>query len=79
MLVVSIAAAWQFTTGYVMALYLAACGGISYELREAAVDGADSFEIYRYVIIPLLAPVTFVVIVLTGMNSIRIFDLVAVM
>jgi glucose/mannose transport system permease protein len=79
MLAVSIAAAWQFT-GYVMALYLAGLRGISYELREAAaIDGADSFEIYRYVIIPLLAPVTFVVIVLTGMNSIRIFDLVAAM
>jgi glucose/mannose transport system permease protein len=79
MFAVSIAAAWQFT-GYVMALYLAGLRGISYELREAAaIDGAGTYAIYRYVIIPLLMPVTFVVIVLTGMNSIRVFDLVATM
>ena len=76
---VTIAAAWQFT-GYVMALYLAGLRGIPNELREAAaIDGAGSFAIYRYVIIPLLMPVTFTVIVLTGMNSIRVFDLVTAM
>ncbi len=74
---VTIAAAWQFT-GYVMALYLAGLRGIPYELREAAaIDGAGTWATYRYVIIPLLMPVTFTVIVLTGMNSIRVFDLVA--
>jgi len=79
MYAVTIAAAWQFT-GYVMALYLAGLRGISYEVREAAaIDGAGTFSIYRYVIIPLLMPVTFVVIVLTGMNSIRVFDLVSSM
>ena len=79
MFAVSIAAAWQFS-GYVMALYLAGLRGIPMEMREAAaIDGAGTFAIYRYVIIPLLMPVTFVVIVLTGMNSIRVFDLVATM
>lgn len=76
---VTIAAAWQFT-GYVMALYLAGLRGISDELREAAaIDGAGTFAIYRFIIIPLLMPVTFTAIVLTGMNSIRVFDLVAAM
>ncbi len=79
MFAVTIAAAWQFT-GYVMALYLAGLRGISYELREAAaIDGAGTWAILRYIILPLLMPVTFVVIVLTGMNSIRVFDLVASM
>lgn len=76
---VTIAAAWQFS-GYVMALYLAGLRGIPEELREAAaIDGAGAFAIYRYVIIPLLMPVTFTAIVLTGMNSIRVFDLVTAM
>ncbi|MCC9075328.1 sugar ABC transporter permease [Litorilinea aerophila] len=76
---VSIAAAWQFT-GYVMALYLAGLRGIPNELREAAaIDGAGTFATYRHVIIPLLMPVTFTAIVLTGMNSIRVFDLVSAM
>jgi glucose/mannose transport system permease protein len=76
---VSIAAAWQMT-GYIMALYLAGLRGIPNELREAAaIDGAGTFAIYRYIIIPLLMPVTFTAIVLTGMNSIRVFDLVSAM
>ena len=76
---VSIAAAWQMT-GYVMALYLAGLRGIPHELREAAaIDGAGAFATYRYIIIPLLMPVTFTAIVLTGMNSIRVFDLVSAM
>lgn len=74
---VTIAASWQFS-GYVMALYLAGLRGIPNELREAAaIDGAGAWATYRYIIIPLLMPVTFTVFVLTGMNSIRIFDIVA--
>lgn len=76
-LAITIAAAWQMT-GYIMALYLAGLRGISAELREAAqIDGASTWNLYRYVIIPMLAPVTFTAIVLTGMGSIRVFDLVA--
>ena len=61
---ITIAAAWQFT-GYVMALYLAGLRGIPDELREAAaIDGAGTCATYRYVIIPLLMPVTFTVLVL---------------
>ena len=79
MAAITIAAAWQFT-GYVMALYLAGLRGISDELREAAaIDGAGTVATYRFVIIPLLMPVTFTVLVLTGMNSIRVFDLVTML
>jgi len=74
---VTIAASWQFS-GYVMALYLAGLRGIPNELREAAsIDGAGAWAIYRYIIIPLLMPVTFTALVLTGMNAIRVFDIVA--
>lgn len=78
-LAVSMAASWQFT-GYIMALYLAGLRGISEEVIEAArVDGANTFRLYRHIIIPLLMPVTFTAIVLTGMGSIRAFDLVTVL
>ena len=76
---VSIAGAWQFT-GYVMALYLAGLKGIAPELREAAmIDGCNTFNLYRRIIIPLLSPVTITALVLTGMGSIRVFDLPAVL
>ncbi len=78
-LAVTIAASWQFA-GYVMALYLAGLRGINAELKEAAaIDGASTWQLYRHIIIPLLAPVTFTVIVLTGMGSIRVFDIPAVL
>jgi glucose/mannose transport system permease protein len=78
-LAISLAAAWQFT-GYVMALYLAGLRGISEEIREAAlVDGAGTWALYRRIIIPLLMPVTFTAFVLTGMGSIRAFDLVTIL
>ncbi len=78
-LAVTIAATWQFS-GYVMALYLAGLRGISHELKEAAaIDGASTWQLYRRIIIPLLAPVTFTAVVLTGMGSIRIFDIPAVL
>jgi glucose/mannose transport system permease protein len=79
MFAVTIAASWQFT-GYVMALYLAGLRGIPNELREAAaIDGAGTWATYRHIIIPLLMPVTFTALVLTGMNSIRVFDIVTPM
>jgi glucose/mannose transport system permease protein len=75
---VSVAGAWQFS-GYVMALYLAGLRGISNEIREAAlIDGCNTFTLYRRVIVPLLAPVTLTAVVLTGMGSIRVFDIPAV-
>jgi glucose/mannose transport system permease protein len=76
---VAIAGAWQFS-GYVMALYLAGLRGISGDVREAAaIDGCNTWNLYKSVIIPLLTPVTFTVIVLTGMGSIRVFDIPAVL
>jgi glucose/mannose transport system permease protein len=78
-LFITIAASWQFS-GYVMALYLAGLRGIPNEVKEAAqMDGCNSWNLYRHIIIPMLAPVTFTAIVLTGMGSIRVFDIVTVM
>jgi glucose/mannose transport system permease protein len=75
-LAIAMAGAWQFT-GYVMSLYLAGLRGINVELIEAAqIDGANTWSLYRRIIIPMLSGVTFTAIVLTGMGSIRVFDLV---
>src|SRR6202022_890290 len=55
---VVVAAAWQLT-GFSMAMYIAGMATISAELREAArIDGANEFQIYTNVIMPLLRPVT---------------------
>lgn len=76
---VIIAATWQMS-GFTMAMYLAGLRGIPEELREAArVDGANEWQLYRRVIIPLMFPITVSAVVVLGHISLKIFDLIFVM
>lgn len=76
---VAVAAIWQMS-GYVMAMYLAGLRGIPEELREAArVDGASEWQVYRYVILPLLRPITLGAIIILGHISLKIYDLIVAM
>ena len=71
-----IPAVWQLS-GFAMALYLGGIRSISEEIREAArVDGATEYEIYRYVILPMLRPVTLSAVIILGHMSLKIFDLI---
>jgi glucose/mannose transport system permease protein len=74
-----IAAVWQMS-GYTMALYLAGLRGIPVEMREAAlVDGASEWQLYRRIILPLMAPITLSAMIILGHISLKIFDLVFAM
>ena len=76
---VFIAWAWQQSV-LAMILYLAGLTSIPGELAEAArVDGAGQFQVFRRVIVPLLRPITTVVLSLIAINSLRNFDLVFAM
>jgi glucose/mannose transport system permease protein len=71
-----IPAVWQLS-GFTMALYMGGIRSISEDLREAArVDGANEFQIYRYIIFPLLQPVTLSAVIILGHMSLKIFDLI---
>jgi glucose/mannose transport system permease protein len=71
-----IPAVWQLS-GFTMALYLGGIRSISEDLREAArVDGASEFDIYRYIILPMLQPVTLSAVIILGHMSLKIFDLI---
>ncbi|GAB4457330.1 MAG: sugar ABC transporter permease [Anaerolineales bacterium] len=73
---IALAAIWQMS-GYTMAIYLAGLRGIPDELREAArIDGANEFQIYRYIILPLLSPVTLSALIILGHMSLKVFDLI---
>lgn len=70
-----LAATWQLS-GYVMALYLAGMRSISQELREAAVvDGANEYQIVRYIYIPLLTPITLSAVIILSAISLKLYDL----
>jgi glucose/mannose transport system permease protein len=76
MAAIALAAIWQMS-GYTMALYLAGLRSIPNELREAAqIDGASEVQIYRYIILPLLAPVTLSALIILGHMSLKVFDLI---
>lgn len=74
-----VAAVWQMA-GYTMALYLAGLAGIPEELREAAVvEGANDWQLYTRIILPLMAPITLSAMIILGHISLKIFDLVFAM
>jgi glucose/mannose transport system permease protein len=76
MAAIALAAIWQMS-GYTMALYLAGLRAIPQELKEAAqIDGATSLQIYRYIMIPLLSPVTLSALIILGHMSLKVFDLI---
>ncbi len=76
MAAIALAAIWQMS-GYTMALYLAGLRSIPGELREAAqIDGANEFQVYRYIMMPLLAPVTLSALIILGHMSLKVFDLI---
>jgi len=73
------AATWR-QVGYVMVLYLAGLKNIDPTLVDAGlVDGANRWQLFRHVILPLLAPVTTIVFIISVIDSLRSFDLVQVM
>ncbi len=76
---VVLAATWQMS-GYTMAMYLAGLRGIPIELREAAyMDGATEIQLYRYIILPMIQPITLSAVIILGHISLKIFDLVSAM
>ena len=76
MAAIALAAIWQMS-GYTMALYLAGLRAIPQELKEAArIDGASEFQIYRRIMVPLLAPVTLSALIILGHMSLKVFDLI---
>ncbi len=66
--------------GFVMVLFLAGLQAIPGDYYEAAsLDGAGGFERLRSITLPLLAPTTFFVTVISIINSFQVFDQVWVM
>lgn len=73
------AALWR-QVGYVMLLYLAGLKNVDQTLVEAArVDGASSFRSFRDIVLPMLQPVTVIIVVISIIDALRSFDLVNIM
>ncbi|GAB6101621.1 sugar ABC transporter permease [Thermococcus atlanticus] len=66
-------------TGFSMLMYSAGLASIPRDYYEAAlIDGASRFQIFRNVTWPLLKPITIVVVAMTLLWDLKIFDIVYV-
>jgi glucose/mannose transport system permease protein len=75
MIPVVVAAVWQMS-GFTMAMYLAGLRGISEEIKEAArVDGCSEWKVFRFIMLPLLRPITLSAVIILAHTSLKIFDL----
>lgn len=65
---------WK-SLGFSLVIYLAGLGNISPSLGEAArVDGANSWQVLRFITWPLLTPVTLVVLLLSTIEAFKMFQ-----
>ncbi len=59
-----------------MVIYIAGLNNIDYSYREAAaIDGANRFQQFRHITLPLLMPSITVNLFMSIANSFRLFDL----
>jgi len=66
---------WKYM-GYYMVIYLAGLQGISGELYEAAsLDGANTWQKFRYITWPQLRSTTFFVVVMLTINCFKVYDI----
>jgi multiple sugar transport system permease protein len=76
---VAVVDSWQ-NTPFVMLLMLAGLQSLPAAPLEAArVDGASTFQIYRNIILPLLLPVTLVVVMIRVIESVKLFDIIYIL
>jgi ABC-type sugar transport system permease subunit len=74
-----VASTWQ-SMGVAVILFLVGLQTIPREPIEAArIDGAEGWTLFRYITLPLLRPMTIVVVGITLVNSLKTFDIIWVM
>lgn len=66
---------WKYM-GYYMVIYLAGLQGISAELYEAgSLDGASTWQKFKYITWPQLRSTTFFVVVMLTINCFKVYDI----
>lgn len=76
---VIIVSVWKLI-GYNMIIFLSGFSSINQSLFEAAkIDGANPFQTFRLITVPLLSSTIFFVVVITCISSFQVFDLIYMM
>jgi ABC-type sugar transport system permease subunit len=70
---------WQ-DMGYNLVIFIAALQGIPQSIKDAArIDGANWWQMFARIVIPLLMPTILLAAVLTMISAFQVFDIVQVM
>ena len=74
-----IVSVWKLI-GYNMILFLSGFSTMNNEILEASkIDGANEYETFKFISVPLLSPTIFFVVIITAISSFQVFDLIYVM
>lgn len=75
-LVVSVASTWA-STGFYMVIYIGALNNINQDIYEAAdIDGANRWQRFLRITVPVIAPTTFLVTLLSSVNLLKEYALI---
>jgi raffinose/stachyose/melibiose transport system permease protein len=73
---VGLISSWQWM-GIPTMMFVAALQGISEDIYEAAdIEGANGWQVFRYIKLPLIMPVVGMITILTFVNNFNAFDIV---
>jgi len=74
--IISVASTWA-STGFYMIIYIGAINNINKDMYEAAdIDGATSVQRFVRITVPMLAPTTFLVTLLSTVNLLKEYALI---
>jgi multiple sugar transport system permease protein len=74
LVVIIIYSIWTYV-GYDTVIYLAGLGNISNDLNEsAAIDGANRWQIFRHITLPLLSPTTYFLSLIAVIGTFKAFN-----
>ncbi len=66
--------------GYNMVIFLSAFGTIPQSIFEAVkIDGANEWQTFKNITVPMLSPTIFFVVIITAISSFQVFDLIYLM
>ncbi|WP_235941758.1 carbohydrate ABC transporter permease [Paenibacillus puerhi] len=79
LLIVVVVGIWKYF-GIKVIYWLSGISALPKDLYEAAkVDGASTIQCFRFITIPLLIPIGTVIVLLSAVNALHVFDLVQAM
>jgi multiple sugar transport system permease protein len=66
---------WQWTPFMALIIYAGIRSLPAEPYESAVIDGAGSFQLFRYITIPMLKPLILIAVILRSIDALRLFDI----